>query len=56
MLQIIGSLSNGKVELMDLPIPSINDNEVLIKSKVIPNIKGIINEGKQLFKFKYKLK
>ena len=40
MLQLIGSLSNGKVELIDLPIPSINDNEVLIKSKVSLVSKG----------------
>ena len=32
MKQVTQSLSNGNVEIVDLPIPSIDKNQLLIKS------------------------
>jgi predicted dehydrogenase/threonine dehydrogenase-like Zn-dependent dehydrogenase len=40
MLQIIEKLSNGSVELIDIPIPNVGDNEVLIKTTVSLVSKG----------------
>ena len=40
MLQIIEKLSNGSVELIDIPIPNVRDNEVLIKTTVSLVSKG----------------